>query len=137
MFRWLLVLSLIATLVACPFRCGGALGVVCASEATSAAGIEADGCGCDRCREEGPAKRESDPDSPRPEPCDCGSCVCEGALLDGSAPAPSVEEGAGVILFESTPPELVRVRVARSPDFWNDIDPSGRTLRVLRQSFQI
>lgn len=57
--------------------------------------------------------------------------------MDGHSVAPSVDLGAGIVLFEMSPPDLVRVQVARSHGLLNDLDPSGRTLRVLRQSFQI
>ena len=143
MARWFLVLSLIATLVLCPFRCGGAFAAACADESTAEARIEGAACGCDCCRTcpsaslaDGPSQSD-EPIAPLEEDCDCCDCVCEGAVLDSPEPAPVLDEGAGIVLFETTPPELVQVRVACSHDFWHELDPSGRTLRVLRQSFQI
>lgn len=137
MFRWLTVILLVATLVACPFRCGGAFGEICAAEIAGESANQPTTCGCGCCSQERPASPENEPDSPLPEPCDCGSCVCEGAVLVSLEFAPGVDEGAGIVLFEMSPPALVRVQVARSHDLSNELDPSGRTLRVLRQSFQI
>ena len=133
MARWFLILALVATIVACPFRCGGAFGVSCAAESA----CEPASCSCDCCRQELPSSHESGSGSPLPEPCCCGSCVCKGAVVAGQALSVSVDEGEGVPLFAASPPRLASAHVVRSYDFWNELDPEGRTLRLLRQSFQI
>lgn len=137
MFRRLFVLCLIATIVACPFRCGGAFSIACAADSTATARIEAEDCGCDCCREKTPAKRDGDTDSPLPEPCDCASCVCEGAVLPekvlfvaDDAPAVPLSE----ILASTAGPETGKLSSLGVPSPDAEPSPSGRSIRLLHRS---
>ena len=136
MFRWSTVILLIATIVACPFRCGGAFGDVCAAESAGESANQPTTCGCGCCRQERPPSPENEPDSPLPEPCDCGSCVCEGAVLpekvafvaDDSLSAPICATVSLTVSLQGAQVESIRGAVP-------DVEPSsGRDLRVLHRS---
>lgn len=133
MSRWFVVLLLIATLVACPFRCGGAFGVASAAEPTTSAD-ETPTCSCDCCRRS--TSRADDPAAPLPADCDCNGCVCEGAVLPEKVKF--VAEDAPVALIAATlPPAIAAADAGLSAGVVAAPDPGlpdGRTLRVLHRS---
>jgi hypothetical protein len=131
MIRCASVILLVVALATCPFRCMGAL------DAASSSGKAETQCSC--CR---PTATSETPSAERggetgEHGCDCCNCVCDGAVVEGHSEAPAVDAGAGIVLFETSPPTIASIQASRSYDFRNDLDPCGRTLRVLRQSFQL
>ena len=87
MLRLAFVLLLIALLLACPYRCAGLLGDVCAAE-ESVAVDSTPRCPCcakRRAVPEQPLAAAGEKEKPSPstpaEDCQCGSCLCHGAVV--------------------------------------------------------
>lgn len=139
MFRLLHVLLTVTALLVCPFNC---LGHAAAQDA-QAGSKPAKRCAC--CRHHRPRSRSADKqEDPSPAPCDdcqCGNCLCRGAILtdhdllsldvDGAAFGP-VPCDLPVAAWDAAP--APRVAADESPP---SLGPSGRLIRFALQSLVI
>lgn len=141
MFRVLHSVVTVAALLACPFNCLGHRAGGCAGAERSKT------CACCRHRCERPSPRIADartnqqptPEAPGDE-CQCGNCVCHGAVLTGGQPeliaAPTVLWLDVVNLSSGTLAITARAVVAadESPP---RARPTGRMLRHALQSLLV
>jgi hypothetical protein len=132
MFRRTTVILLIATILACPFRCGGMLGAACAE---ARAGVSEAPAGCACCRHESEPERSGN-DCPTPQPCDCASCVCEGAVLPEKVefvPDDATSMPLALVVHAGEPVNGPQLRCNPVPPADAEL-PSGRCMRVLHRS---
>lgn len=139
--RAVLSLTLIATLLICPYRCQGSLGSVCAAESAPAACSCCQRCAASSESATGNKARgtEDRPSSPSDnDDCSCGNCLCHGAVSEESDFQLDQQTLTAVaITFEVSLLELLSERTG-----WDDGPPvsiarAGRTLRLSIHSLQI
>lgn len=142
MVRTIHALLLIASLVTCPFRCSGMVGVAYAD----AEQISACSCCTSRCEipplsasETGPVQQDQVPSAPDSD-CQCGNCLCKGAVLtdDDSAHADFFAGFWGVDLLPQTASLAIvdlTTELSEGPTLL--ASAAGRPLRLILQSLQI
>lgn len=139
MIRTAHALLLIASLLACPFRCAG---VVNADVMQSAS------CSCcvSRCEvpllplsETGPIEQTQDPLAPSGE-CTCSNCLCKGAVLtedDLIHDAVCAALWVVAVLPQLHTPDAGDSAAGMDEGKTLHISPAGRPLRLILQSLQI
>ena len=140
MFAVTLHLLLIGSLLTCPLRCMAWHSAP--SEAAPSVQLESEQSDCGCCASSQQASLPSSPPSSCPEGhCDCGDCLCHGAV---------VEDGTSlhlptVISLADLPPVLDEQIAARPTGLIHALDetspggslPNGRSRRVAHQSWLI
>jgi len=142
MARTICTLLLIASLVACPFRCLGLGGLTLASAEQPVSYS----CCPSRCDapsqppvESGPAEREQTPSAPDPG-CHCNGCVCEGAVrMDDDSVPDVIVAGLWLADFLTQSATVVCGGFTARPDDGPPLlaSAAGRSLRLVIQSLQI
>ena len=142
MIRTLHVLLLIASLIACPFRCLGNGQATCTSSELAAS------CSCcahaaDNASQQesptSPAGQQQEPYAPSNE-CECGSCLCDGAVLtDDDSIREDFFAGLWIVdfLVDSVPfaSKNLKTELDESPPLFASI--AGRSLRLALLSLQL
>lgn len=132
MIRTAYALLLIASLLACPFRCAGVVGADVAQASCCVSCVESP-------TKTGTEQHEQVPEVPSGA-CECISCLCKGAVLpNDDAEFDAVSAGLWVVdlLPQSNLPQagdLAAVLDVRQPLC---VSSAGRPLRLILQSLQI
>jgi hypothetical protein len=129
------IVLLIASLLACPVNCMGALECDAPQDTISA------GCAC--CHDPASALGAPlSPDEPLPDDeCECGNCLCHGAVLSDHNGL--LSDGLVVAaIIQPAPAQAAALEFSSSLPWSADGDDSpsgvsGRFLRILHESFLI
>ena len=143
MFRLFHVLLTTSALLACPFHCMDAGGVLCAE----AEQVQTQSC-CPHCVAKNgplswgtapPARNSDRQPSPPWENCQCGNCVCQGATVDDNDGLLNAGDDLVVPLIAAAFDDAVAAEISwRSRTHQSPLGrqpSSGRGVRVLLQSF--
>ena len=104
MFRISQILLLVFSLLACPMRCSGVLGQVCAHAGHEDSALAGCAC-CQHHRDNVASEVDSCPTESPDEDCTCQNCLCHGALLSSGAAVDILNATALVAI--AVVPELV------------------------------
>lgn len=133
MDRLATILIVAGSLLWCPLHCSGAASGDCVES-----GRDASSHGCSCCQHHQPIASPDDDSRPLESPvkdCNCGNCLCHGAVLSDDAPADSLVDNAFVLALEF--PQLVEFshHPVGHPLAWNDpLICSGIDVCILHQS---